>query len=95
MADKRLVLLDWEEIRCWSLASELADFVVFGDLDPADITRRYGAAPTYSLAVHREAAVCALSFYLYWLRTLIDRSDPRPESFAQVTATCERLFANN
>lgn len=95
MADDRVVLLDWEEIRYWPLASELADFVVFGDLDPADVASRYGAPPTYGRAVRREAAACALSFYLYWLRALIDRSDPRPESFAQVTATCERLFADN
>ncbi|MGB2694817.1 MAG: hypothetical protein WBD55_06465 [Dehalococcoidia bacterium] len=87
------VLLDWEEIRCWPLASELADFIVFGDLSPSEMGERYGVPSEYAEAIEDEAAACALSFYLYWLRTLIDGSDPRPLDVAFVERVCERLFA--
>jgi aminoglycoside phosphotransferase (APT) family kinase protein len=92
IAGKRLVLLDWEEIRLWSLASELADFVVFGHLEPSEVARRYGAPREYWLAVHNEAEACALSFYLYWLRTLLDGSDARPDAFGEISQVCARLF---
>jgi hypothetical protein len=88
-----LVIIDWEEIRRWPLASELGDFIVFGELDPVEVTRLYGAPDAYAACVHREAASCALSFYLYWLRTTLDGSDPRAASFARVGMTCERLFS--
>ncbi len=87
------MLLDWEEIRRWPLASELGDFIVFADLSPAEVADRYGAPASYTAALESEAAACALSFYLYWLRTLIDGSEPRTEDFAYVERICERLFA--
>jgi len=87
-----LALIDWEEIRRWPLASELADFVVFGQVDPFEVTRLYGAPLSYADCVRREAASCALSFYLYWLRTMLDGSDPRAASFDHVRGACERLF---
>lgn len=88
----RLVLIDWEEVRHWPLASELADFIVFGGLDPLEVAEHYGAPKGYTIAVENEAAACALSFYLYWLRTLIDRTDPRPDALAHVEMMCHRLF---
>jgi hypothetical protein len=87
-------MIDWEEIRRWPLASELADFVVFGRLDAAEVTRLYGAPESYVSSVRGEAAVCALSFYLHWLRTLLDGTDPRAESFEGVRAVCLELFNN-
>jgi hypothetical protein len=95
LTDRGPALIDWEEIRRWPLASELADFVVFGELDPVEVTRAYGAPGSYAPTVRRAAAACALSFYLYWLRTLLDGSDPRPESLATVRAVCERLFEDS
>lgn len=88
-----LALIDWEEIRRWPLARELADFVVFGYVDPMEVTRFYGASLSYGERIRREAATCALSFYLHWLRTMIDGSDPRPASFAHVRLACQRLFS--
>ncbi len=85
-------LIDWEEIRRWPLASELADFIVFGQVDPAEVIRLYGVPSAYGECVRREAAACALSFYLYWLRTMLDGSDTRPSSFEHVRLACERLF---
>jgi hypothetical protein len=87
-----LALIDWEEIRRWPLASELADFVVFGGVDPIEVTRLCGAPLSYAECIRREAASCALSFYLHWLRTMIDGSDTRLASFQHVRAACERLF---
>ena len=87
-----LALIDWEEIRRWPLARELADFIVFGHVDPAEVTRLYGASPSYAECIRREAATCALSFYLYWLRTMVDASDPRAASFEHVRSACEQLF---
>lgn len=87
------VVLDWEEVRRWPLASELADFIVFADLSPTEVAERYGAPDRYGVALGSEAAACALSFYLYWLRTLIDGSERRLEDFAYVERVCERLFA--
>lgn len=87
------MLLDWEEIRRWPLASELADFIVFADLSPADVAYRYGAPVSYTAALESEAAACALSFYLYWLRTLIVGSERRTEEFVYVKRACQRLFA--
>jgi len=92
LTPRGLALIDWEEIRRWPLASELADFIVFGQLDPVEVTRLYGAPTSYAEYVRREAASCALSFYLYWLRTTLDASDPRPESLEEVRIVCDRLF---
>jgi aminoglycoside phosphotransferase (APT) family kinase protein len=86
-------LIDWEEIRQWPLASELADFIVFGELDPARVTDLYGAPSSYARFVREQAATCALSFYLYWLRTGLDGSDVRWNDFEQARAACERLFS--
>jgi hypothetical protein len=65
---------------------------VFGQVDPAEVAHLYGAAESYVAPVRREAAACALSFYLYWLRTTLDGSDPRAASFEHVRMACERLF---
>lgn len=93
LTERGPVLIDWEEIRRWPLASELADFIVFGRVDVAEVTRLYGAPDSYTPCVQKEAAACALSFYLYWLRTLLDGSDPRPASLEAVRVACERLFS--
>lgn len=92
LTSQGLAIIDWEEIRFWPLASELADFIVFGDVDPGEVVKLYGAPDSYAECARRAAATCALSFYLYWLRTRLDGSDPRPESLARVRIACERLF---
>jgi hypothetical protein len=94
MTGRGLALIDWEEVRWWPLASELADFIVFGQLDPLEVARLYGAPDSYVPCVKRAAAACGLSFYLYWLRTLLDGSDARAASFEGVREVCERLFAD-
>lgn len=85
-------LIDWEEMRIWPLASELADFIVFAGLNPRDVAEGYGAPDWYVPAIEQAVAASALSFCLYWLRTLIDGSDPRPEDLAVAERACERLF---
>jgi thiamine kinase-like enzyme len=86
------VLLDWEEVRSWSLANELADFIVFGGLDPQVVADLYGVPRSYRRPLADEAAACAVSFYLHWLRTTLDGSDPRAEALAEVELMCQRLL---
>jgi thiamine kinase-like enzyme len=94
LTERGPVIIDWEEVRRWPLSSELADFIVFGGLEPNDAAARFGLQGSDAESVAAAARACALSFYLYWLRALIDGTDPREGEFQDIAVTCERLFGD-
>ena len=93
LSDRGPVLIDWEDMGRYPLALELASFIVFGRLDPVEVAERYGVSKRYLSAIKHEAAMCALGLYLYWLRRLIDGSDPRPDDLAHAAGVCDRYFS--
>ena len=94
LREGRPSLIDGEEIRIWPLASELAEFIVFADLDPRGGARRYWAPECTKPAIELGVAASALSFYLHWLRTPLDGSDPRPIDLATAERAGERLLSD-
>ncbi|MDP6606488.1 MAG: phosphotransferase [Dehalococcoidia bacterium] len=86
------VLLDWDEILRIPLAQELADFIVWAALDPAEVAKRYGVPSRYSPAIVGDARACALGLLGQGLQ---QRAAGRAEPtwFDHVLTVCERTFA--